>query len=463
MLDVIIALCPAFLASLVFFGYRALLVTLVCIISCVIFEYIARYLMKREQTISDLSAVVTGLLLALSLPVTVPFFIAVIGSFFAIVIVKQLFGGIGQNFANPAVTARVLLLTSFASHMTHWVNPLSVDAVSSATPLVDIQAANPVSLLIGNIPGSLGETSALALLLGGIYLVLRKVIAPTIPVIYIGSVFLFSLVFGADPLQQILAGGLMLGAIFMATDYATSPMTTKGKVIFALGCGLLTTVIRLYGGFPESVSFAILFMNLFVPLIDQLTRTRPFGTKTKQRRSYRFVVKPTLVLTCIASLIAMLLAVTYQLTGIGDMVPGLTEQQLEEYGLVLQTDRLNPVQMSQQDERILGVYTDSQKQGIAIHLKTTGYAGPNDPIELLIGFDTDQVITGVVVVSHSETPGIGTRIESPEYLQQFIGVKNSASDVDTITGATVSSSAVRQGVDYAFSIVDQIQQQATAS
>ncbi|MGI5959075.1 MAG: RnfABCDGE type electron transport complex subunit D [Massiliimalia sp.] len=287
MRDVVIALMPALVASVIFFGLRALLVEAVCVVSCILFEYLSRRVMKRENTISDWSAVVTGLLLAYNLPVSIPLWMAVLGSFFAIVIVKQLFGGIGQNFANPAITARIFLFVSFAGAMTTWMPPFyysgKVDAVSVATPLTDIAAANTLDLFLGNVPGCLGETSALALLIGGIYLVVRKIISPAIPAMYLGTVFVLSLCFGVDPVKELFAGGVMLGAIFMATDYSTSPTTLKGKLIFGFGCGLVTICIRVFGNYPEGTSFAILFMNVVCPLIDRYTKTKPFGTEKEKR------------------------------------------------------------------------------------------------------------------------------------------------------------------------------------
>ncbi len=287
MRDVVIALIPALIASVIFFGLRALLVEAVCVISCVAFEYASRRVMKRDNTISDWSAVVTGLLLAFNLPVSIPIWVAIIGCFAAIVIVKQLFGGIGQNFANPAITGRIILFVSFASHMTNWLPPFfyksDVDVVSIATPLTDMASANTLDLFLGNVPGCLGETSALALLLGGIYLVVRRVISPTIPLVYIGTVFVLAFCFGQNPVDQIFAGGLMIGAIFMATDYATSPMTTKGKIIFGFGCGLITICIRVFGNYPEGTSFAILFMNIVCPLIDRYTKSKPFGIQKRQK------------------------------------------------------------------------------------------------------------------------------------------------------------------------------------
>lgn len=291
MLNVCIALVPALIAGCVFFGLRALLVTAVCIVSCVVFEFLCRKLMKRDNTVGDLSAVVTGLILSLNLPVTVPLWMAAIGSFVAIVIVKQLFGGIGQNFANPAITARIVLMVSFPSAMTNWVIPFfwkenSVDAVTGATPLAlgdGAELPSYLDLFLGNVGGCLGETCALALLAGGLYLAARKIISLSAPLSFIGSLALLSFIAGEDPLYQILAGGVFLGAFFMATDYATTPISEKGKIVFGLGCGIITFVIRRFGSFPEGVSFSILLMNVLTPYIEQLTRTKIFGAKEEEK------------------------------------------------------------------------------------------------------------------------------------------------------------------------------------
>lgn len=288
MLDVIIAMVPALLASVYFFGPRALALVVITVAACVISEYIARKVMKREQTIGDLSAVVTGMLLAFNYPSTLPFWIAALGGVVAIIVVKQMFGGLGHNFANPAITARVILLTSFALRMTTWVAPhawksSAVDAVSAATPLGMIASGNTAELptyaqmLIGERAGCLGETCIIGLLIGGIYLVAKKVISPIIPVCYIATVFVLSAVLGADPVMQILSGGLFLGAIFMATDYVTSPITNKGKVIYAIGCGVITVLIRQFASLPEGVSYSILLMNILTPHIENATMPRVFG------------------------------------------------------------------------------------------------------------------------------------------------------------------------------------------
>ncbi|MEG2396432.1 MAG: RnfABCDGE type electron transport complex subunit D [Oscillospiraceae bacterium] len=309
MLDVIIALMPALILSVVIFGFRTLLVTAVSVASCVLFEYISRKVMKRNNTLTDLSAVVTGILLAFNLPVTIPLWMVIIGAAVAIIVVKQFFGGIGQNFVNPALVGRIVLMMSFPVQMSNYTAPFAwrlqtVDAVTSATPLAQMNniygaesirsAINsakdlPVltNMLFGARAGSLGETCAMALLIGFVYLLLRKVISPVIPLCYIGTVAIIMLIAGQGSFYfvayQLLSGGLLLGAIFMATDYTTSPINFKGKIIFAVGCGLITSLIRIFGSLPEGVSFAILLMNILVPHIEHLTTPKPFGTvKTKK-------------------------------------------------------------------------------------------------------------------------------------------------------------------------------------
>jgi len=294
MRDVVIALIPALIASVWLFGFRALAVEVVCVASALASEYLSRNVMKRPQTVGDLSCVVTGLLLALNLPVTAPLWQAAFGSVVAIVVAKQMFGGLGQNFVNPALVGRIVLMGSFPDAMNNWVTPLAwtgkADAVSGATPLAMLATdaaaeIDSISLLFGLRGGCLGETCAVALLIGGIYLVIRHVISPLIPTIYIGTVFVLTWILGADPVVHILSGGLMIGAIFMATDYATCPINKWGKVVYAVGCGALTVLIRLYGSLPEGVSFAIVIMNILTPLIERLTRPRPFGEGRKAVRS----------------------------------------------------------------------------------------------------------------------------------------------------------------------------------
>lgn len=273
MLDVIIALIPAAVASVVVFGFRSLLVIGVCVAVCIFAEWGFEKICKKENTITDLSAVVTGMLLAFNLPVTIPLWQAAFGSLVAIVVVKQLFGGIGQNFANPAITARIIMMTAFSGSMTNWVIP---DASSGATPLALITKGQTdalpsyLNMFLGVRGGCLGETCTLALLLGGAYLLVKRVISWHTPVAFIGTVAIMSLVCGKDVLYQLMAGGLMLGAFFMATDYSSTPATKWGKIIFGVGCGLITALIRFWGNFPEGVSFSILIMNILTPYIERL-------------------------------------------------------------------------------------------------------------------------------------------------------------------------------------------------
>jgi len=307
MLDVLIALAPAKVAAVWIFGWRAALVTAVCVISCVLFEWLFEKITKRPNTIGDLSAAITGVLLAFNLPVTIPLWQAVFGSAVAIILVKQLFGGLGKNFANPAATARIVMFLAFSVSMTTWVVPLDavtaatplpvasatplpvdpwlypLDAFTGATPLVLIARGDTSALpglwdmFIGLRGGSLGETSNLALLLGGIYLMIRRVITWHAPVSFIGIVFIMSAILGQQPMHQLFAGGLFLGAIFMATDYVTTPQTNMGRLVFGIGCGLFTVLFRFYSSYPEGVSFAILLMNILTPYINKFTMSKPLG------------------------------------------------------------------------------------------------------------------------------------------------------------------------------------------
>ncbi len=288
MLDVIIALLPALMASIYYFRNKAVLIIVLSVLSAIVSEFVFQKITKQAITINDLSAVVTGLLLAFNMPASAPWWLPVLGSVFAIIIVKQLFGGLGHNFMNPALAARIMLMISYTTHMTNWVAP-GIDAYTTATPLNYIKdltsvpngAPKLMDMFLGNIGGSLGETSAILLILGGIYLIYRGVISIHIPAIYIATVGVSALIFGGFDFHfmtyHLLAGGLMLGSIFMATDYVSAPVTPKGKMIFAFGCGILTSVFRFYGGYPEGVGFSILLMNIAAPLIDKYTGPRVYG------------------------------------------------------------------------------------------------------------------------------------------------------------------------------------------
>ncbi|MBQ1961831.1 MAG: RnfABCDGE type electron transport complex subunit D [Clostridia bacterium] len=281
--DVIIALCPAAVFGCILFGWRAFVILLTCIACCVLSEFLWCKILKKENTVGDLSAIVTGLLLGMNLSPLLPVWMAAIGSVVAIIVVKQMFGGLGHNFANPAISARIVLLVSFPAAMTRFSGRLtwtSTEIITSATPLADGAAElSTQELFLGMHGGCIGETSAFLLIIGGIYLILRRVISPVIPLSFIGTVAVMSLIFGENLPLYIFGGGLMLGAIFMATDYTTSPTTPLGKLIFGIGCGLLTFVIRKWAALPEGVSYSILLMNILVPHINRLTLSKPFGAK----------------------------------------------------------------------------------------------------------------------------------------------------------------------------------------
>lgn len=289
MYDVILALMPAMIAGAYLFGYRAIIIVLISVLSSVAFEILWNKALNKQPSTNDLTAVVSGILLGFNMPVTVPLWMPVVGSFFMIIIVKMCFGGLGHNFMNPALAGRAFLMASWPAAMTRFVAPFSrldivdvTDAITSATPLSPEFAGNVSAwnLFLGNVGGCIGETSALALLIGGAYLLIRRIITWRIPVCYLATVAVLSALCGADVSVQLLSGGLMLGAIFMATDYTTSPVTPLGQIIYAVGCGVLTCVIRFAGGYPEGVSYSILLMNIATPLIDKLTPPKIYGKRS---------------------------------------------------------------------------------------------------------------------------------------------------------------------------------------
>ena len=285
MRDVVIALLPAAAMSVAFFGVNALVLILVSVAASVFFEYAFCRILKKPVTVYDFSAVITGMLIAFNVPATMPVWMVIIGDFIAIVIVKQFFGGLGQNFVNPAIAARIILMVSFPLQMTTYpVNAMAADAVTTATPLTLYGVDNAPGLLelfLGYHGGCLGEVFAAALLVGFIYLLIRKVVSPVIPACFIGTVFIIMLIAGKGSfyyaLYEVLSGGLLLGALFMATDYVTSPVNLWGRVVFGIGCGVITCLIRLFGATAEGVSFAIILMNILVPHIERLTRSKVFG------------------------------------------------------------------------------------------------------------------------------------------------------------------------------------------
>ena len=302
---VIMALIPSLLVSIYVFGMRVLTLTVVCIVASVFFEWAWNALMHKRQTIGDLSAAVTGLLIAFNVPSGLPYWIAIVGCFVGIVIVKQLFGGVGKNIATPAITARIVLFISFATEMTTWPLPrMAADATSTATPLGVLaeggaELPTNMEMFLGFIGGSMGEVSTIALLIGGLFLIWKKVISPIIPVCFIGSVFVFAFIYyaatGGDAfdmaLFHVLAGGVMLGAFFMATDYATSPVNLGGQILYGVGCGAITVLIRYFGSYPEGVSYAILIMNCCTWAIDKAFRPRQFGMTKEDLKAKKAAAK----------------------------------------------------------------------------------------------------------------------------------------------------------------------------
>ncbi|HIT40672.1 MAG TPA: RnfABCDGE type electron transport complex subunit D [Candidatus Caccovicinus merdipullorum] len=290
MYDVLIAMIPAAAFGVYQFGFNALLVIILTMAACVLSEYIFEKAMKRPITIADGSALVTGMILALNMPPEIPVWVPVLGGVFAIIVVKQLYGGLGQNFMNPALAARCFLLISFAGMMNDFSSAsLGFDSVSGATPLAMLRSGETVdlaALVIGRIPGTIGEVSVLALLIGAVYMLVKKVISPRIPLIYIGTAAVFLFLFGGfDPyyvICEVCSGGLIFGAFFMATDYVTSPITPKGQIVYGVILGLLTGIFRLWGASPEGVSYAIILSNLLVPMIERVTLPKAFGKEGKK-------------------------------------------------------------------------------------------------------------------------------------------------------------------------------------
>ncbi len=288
MLDVLIALLPTAAAGIYLFGTRAAWVLAVSVVSAVAFEYLWQKLTKQPVRVTDLSAAVTGLILGLNLPAQAPLWLPVIGSAIAVLLVKQLFGGLGHNFVNPALLARGVMLASWPAHMSVYLLPTrvlgntsvlpSADAVSAATALIRPSGYQTYDLLIGNIPGTIGEVCKVAILIGFLYMLFVGTVSWHIPVVFVGTAALLTFILGGDPLSAVLSGGLLFGAVFMATDYVTHPILRSGQVIFAVGCGLIVTVIRQFGSYPEGVTFAILLMNILTPLIDRMTGRRVYGT-----------------------------------------------------------------------------------------------------------------------------------------------------------------------------------------
>ena len=441
MLNVVIALVPTLIASFVIFGWRALLVTAVTTAACVLFEYLWCLLRKTPQTAGDLSAVVTGLLLAFNLPSTIPLYMAVIGSFVAIVVVKELFGGIGRNFANPAIVARIVLSVSFTAAMTNYAAPqgflpgaTGVDAVSSATPLAPGAAQLPfMDLLFGVHPGVLGETCGIAILLGFAWLLVTRTVTFTIPGVYVGTVIVCSLLTGHDVATQVFSGGLLLCAVFMATDYTTSPTTFKGQVIFAVGLGLITCLIRFWGNMNEGAAYSILLMNLVVPYIAPTL--------------WNSLVKPAVVLVLICAIVGFLLGSVDNLT-----LPTITANREARAwatynALIPEATDFEALPCDVPGVTACMEATDDL--GYAVIAQSKGYSSQ---VPMAVAFDDEGTITNVIGMDNTETPGLGTKVQLPDFTDQFLGRTAeplTIDDIDAVTGATISSKAALAAVNEA--------------
>lgn len=499
MLDVIIALLPAGIAGVYNFGIKAFILIVTCIASCVFFEWASEMLFHRECTVGDFSAVVTGFLLALNLSSEVPVWMAILGSAFAIIVVKQLFGGLGQNFMNPALGARCFLLISFAGQMTTF----TYDGVTTATPLAVLKSGGTVDVLdmfLGNIAGTIGETSVVCILLGGLYLIVRKVISPIIPFVYIGTfsvfIFLYSLAsgMGFEPLYlaaHLCGGGLMLGAFFMATDYVTSPITKKGKVVFGIILGLLTFLFRIYGSSAEGVSYAIIFSNLLVPLIERFTQPKSFGKGAELQKvngaesaDDRKMDKKSIVLATIAILIITLIA-----GGVLAYVEQLTKEPIEQAeqqakeeaykDVFADADSFTAVQefdsgtaaswLSEKgynadiDEAVAALDKDGKELGYVFTI--TSHEAYDGDLQLALGITSDGTVNGISFLSLSETAGLGMEADTDAFKSQFAG-KNvtefkytksgaaSDNEIDALSGATITTNAVTNAVNAGLAYAD---------
>lgn len=524
MFDVVIALVPATAFGLYLHGWYAALLVAVCIASCVGFEALYQSCMHKKVTIGDFSAVVTGLLLAMNLPPEFPIWMAIAGSAFAIIVVKQLFGGLGQNFMNPALAARCFLLIAFSRYMTAFV----YDGVSAATPLAVLKSGGTVNIrdmFLGYTAGTIGETSAIALLIGAVYLLIKKVISPKIPLIYIGTfavcIALYALTKDYNVVEftaaHICGGGLMLGAWFMATDYVTSPITSKGKVIYAILLGILTFVLRIFGGSAEGVSYAIIISNLFVPLIERVTTPKAFGEgadidKTlkkkkadkeekkikiehKEENNKTDKPKSKMDIKGIALAIASIFIITIIMGAALGAVYNITKKPIadaeekakqEAYAEVfpsaarietfseddLNLDDVNAVMAKRGygDNTIdeVSIVADEDGMFAGFIILVTNKSGYGGDIQIAVGISLDYSIQGIAFLNINETAGLGMEAQDKEFLEQFLGKtvlqysytktgSTSDSEIDAISGATITTSAVVDAVNAALNFIGGIQ------
>ena len=530
MFDVIIALVPATAFGIYQFGFSAGVLVAVCILTAVLAEMIYQKAMHKKVTVGDYSAAVTGLLLALNLPPTLPWWMAMIGTIFAIIVVKQLFGGLGQNFMNPALAGRCFLVLSFGSYMTNFV----LDGVTQATPLANLRNGLPVNvkdMFLGYTAGTIGETSALALLVGAAYLLIKRVISPKIPLIYIGTFAICIAIYAVSKdydvvdftLAHLCGGGLMLGAWFMATDYVTSPITAWGKVIFAVTLGLLTFVLRIFGGTPEGVSYAIIISNLLVPLMEKVTAPKSFGygaettkeekkaakakakadkkaeneEKTQDKPSQiaedeagkntsakkfdaKGFVNAIVVLFAITVIMGAALGVVNNVTK--DRIAQMKQEAKEEASKrvypsatkIATSDTVDYTTINDLVHQLgyptvdideLAVALDEAGAPLGYVITATTSEGYGGDIQIIIGISVDGTVQGLDFLTLNETVGFGKNAAEPEFKDQFVGKKvlvfeytktgaTGDSQIDAISGATITTSAVVDAINAAVMIVN---------
>lgn len=526
MFDVVLALVPATAFGLYLHGWYAALLVAVCIGSCVGFEALYQACMHKKVTVGDFSAVVTGLLLAMNLPPEFPIWMAILGSAFAIIVVKQLFGGLGQNFMNPALGARCFLLIAFSRYMTAFV----YDGVSTATPLVILKNGGSVNIkdmFLGYTAGTIGETSTAALLIGAVYLLIKRVISPKIPLIYIGTFAVCIAIYAVTKnynvaefvAAHICGGGLMLGAWFMATDYVTSPITSKGKVVYAVMLGLLTFVLRIFGGSAEGVSYAIIISNLFVPLIERVTVPKAFGEgadidkkdkkikekntdeiknadtdteekkakedKPKQKMNVKGIVKAIAAIFVITVIMGAALGAVYSITKkpIADAEEKAKQEAYAEVfpdAAQIETFTEDEINLSDVNKVMasrgygdntideISVVADADGMFTGFIILVTNHSGYGGDIQLAVGVSLDYSIKGIAFLTINETAGLGMEAQNKEFLDQFIGKQvlqysytktgsTSDSEIDALSGATITTSAVVDAVNTALNFIGGIQ------
>lgn len=489
MRDVAVALIPACLAGIINFGYQAFLIIVVTVATCVLTEYLFQKLMHKKITTSDFSALVTGILLALNLPASVPLWIPIIGGVFAILIVKQLYGGLGQNFMNPALAARCFLLICFMGRMTTF----TYDGVTGPTPLALLKegknTASVTNMFLGNIAGTIGETSALAILIGAAFLIYRKVISVKIPFCYILSFLLFLLLFSGKGFDvtylamHLFGGGLLLGAFFMATDYVTSPITEAGKIVYGVMLGVLTGIFRVFGKSAEGVSYAIIFCNLLVPLIEKITIPSYFGQKQPKRSAEENgkskIVGNALKLFVISLVAATLLGFIYEVT-LNPIQEQNEKNKQKAYQIVLadaavfkESDQVAQA-VEKADEILIKAADAMEYKGITIEeaveafnqeeqligyvLNITTANGYGGDISISLGIKLDGTVTGVEILSINETAGLGMKATEPKFKNQFKDKKvekftytksgaKSEQQIDALTGATITTRAITNAVN----------------